>query len=200
MKEGKSAYRKLVIVGDGGCGKTCLLTVFCRGVFPEAYIPTVFESHVQQFQVDDTSVELALWDTAGQEDYDRFRIHSYPNADIILVCFALNNAFSLSNVVDKWHREVCQYCPDVPIILVGCKQDLRNQQYSSNITSNLAQTSTFTTPKKIEKIRKMLKAVAYLECSALSGEGVQKVFEVAATCAIQHQDRPARKKDKCIIL
>ncbi|KAG8407748.1 GTP-binding protein Rho1, variant 2 [Metarhizium acridum] len=101
MKEGKSAYRKLVIVGDGGCGKTCLLTVFCRGVFPEAYIPTVFESHVQQFQVDDTSVELALWDTAGQEDYDRFRIHSYPNADIILVCFALNNAFSLSNVVDK---------------------------------------------------------------------------------------------------
>ncbi|EFY89028.1 protein RHO1 [Metarhizium acridum CQMa 102] len=153
MKEGKSAYRKLVIVGDGGCGKTCLLTVFCRGVFPEAYIPTVFESHVQQFQVDDTSVELALWDTAGQEDYDRFRIHSYPNADIILVCFALNNAFSLSNVVDK-----------------------------------------------IEKIRKMLKAVAYLECSALSGEGVQKVFEVAATCAIQHQDRPARKKDKCIIL
>ncbi len=65
--------RKLVIVGDGECGKTCLLIVFSRDEFPEVYVPTVFETYVADIEVDNRQVELALWDTAGQEDYDRLR-------------------------------------------------------------------------------------------------------------------------------
>ena len=65
--------RKLVIVGDGECGKTCLLIVFSRDEFPEVYVPTVFETYVASIDVDNRQVELALWDTAGQEDYDRLR-------------------------------------------------------------------------------------------------------------------------------
>jgi Ras family protein A len=93
--------RKLVIVGDGACGKTCLLIVFSKGTFPEVYVPTVFENYVADVEVDGKHVELALWDTAGQEDYDRLRPLSYPDSHVILICFAIDSPDSLDNVQEK---------------------------------------------------------------------------------------------------
>jgi len=69
--------KKLVVVGDGECGKTCLLIVFTDDEFPEQYIPTVFEVHVASTVVDGRVMDLSLWDTAGQEDYDRLRCASW---------------------------------------------------------------------------------------------------------------------------
>ncbi len=72
VKEEQQIRRKLVIVGDGACGKTCLLTVFAKGAFPEVswlrklYVPTVFDNSVVEVQVDGKYVQLALWDTAGR--------------------------------------------------------------------------------------------------------------------------------------
>jgi Ras family protein A len=63
----------LVIVGDGYCGKTCLLIVFREERFPEDYIPTVFETYAVDMVVEERAVNLVLFDTAGQEDYDRLR-------------------------------------------------------------------------------------------------------------------------------
>ena len=51
-------------------------------------------------------VELALWDTAGQEDYDRLRPLSYPDTDVILMCFSIDNPDSLENITEKWTPEV----------------------------------------------------------------------------------------------
>jgi Ras family protein A len=93
--------RKLVIVGDGACGKTCLLIVFSKGTFPEVYVPTVFENYVADVEVDGRHVELALWDTAGQEDYDRLRPLSYPDSHVVLICFAIDSPDSLDNVSEK---------------------------------------------------------------------------------------------------
>jgi small GTP-binding protein len=73
-------------------------------------------------------VELALWDTAGQEDYDRLRPLSYPDSHVILICFAVDSPDSLDNVQEKWISEVNHFCPGLPIILVGCKKDLRFDQ------------------------------------------------------------------------
>merc|ERR1711971_717368 len=64
--------KKLVIVGDGACGKTCLLIVFSKDQFPEVYVPTVLENYVADIEVDGKQVELALWDTAGQEKINAF--------------------------------------------------------------------------------------------------------------------------------
>ena len=127
--------KKLVIVGDGACGKTCLLIVFSKDQFPEVYVPTVFENYVADIEVTTTTisrtntltkqvkqVELALWDTAGQEDYDRLRPLSYPDTDVILMCFSIDSPDSLDNIPEKWTPEVKHFCPNVPIILVGNKK------------------------------------------------------------------------------
>ena len=119
--------KKLVIVGDGACGKTCLLIVFSKDQFPEVYVPTVFENYVADIEVDAETVyakqvELALWDTAGQEDYDRLRPLSYPDTDVVLMCFSIDSPDSLENIPEKWTPEVKHFCPNVPIILVGNKK------------------------------------------------------------------------------
>jgi GTPase SAR1 family protein len=70
-------------------------------MFPQVYVPTVFENYVADVEVDGKHVELALWDTAGQEDYDRLRPLSYPDSHVILICFAVDSPDSLDNVQEK---------------------------------------------------------------------------------------------------
>lgn len=78
-----------------------MLIVFSKGTFPEDYVPTVFENYVADVEVDGRRVELALWDTAGQEDYDRLRPLSYPDSHVVLICFAIDLPDSLENVQEK---------------------------------------------------------------------------------------------------
>jgi len=182
--------KKLVIVGDGACGKTCLLIVFSKDNFPEVYVPTVFENYVADIEVDGRCVELALWDTAGQEDYDRLRPLSYPDTDVILMCFSIDSPDSLENIPEKWTPEVKHFCPSVPIILVGNKKDLRNDEQTKR---ELAKTKL--EPVKPEEGRTMaqtINAYEYLECSAKTKENVREVFESATRAALQQ--RKKRKK------
>lgn len=64
----------------------------------------MFENYVADVEVDGKHVELALWDTAGQEDYDRLRPLSYPDSHVILICFAIDSPDSLDNVQEKVMR------------------------------------------------------------------------------------------------
>lgn len=120
--------KKVVIVGDGASGKTCLLHVFFEDIYPQVYVPTVFDSFSTVIEVDGKSVKLALWDTAGQDDYDRLRPLSYPNSNVVIICYSIDTPGSLINVTDKWVPEVRYFCKDVPVILVGNKKDLRDHQ------------------------------------------------------------------------
>ncbi|KAM0715341.1 hypothetical protein Q7P37_008839 [Cladosporium fusiforme] len=245
--------RKLVIVGDGACGKTCLLilptvssprvpslrfvaaalhplsappprihrrrtrvniiTIISKHLphlcshashahhiltlpSPQVYVPTVFENYVADVEVDGKHVELALWDTAGQEDYDRLRPLSYPDSHVILICFAVDSPDSLDNVQEKWISEVLHFCSGLPIILVGCKKDLR---YDQKTIEELHKTSQKpVTPEQAEDVRKKIGAQKYLECSAKTNEGVREVFEHATRAALL--TRKGKKKSRCMIL
>lgn len=68
----------------------------------QRYVPTVFENYVTDCRVDGKSVQLALWDTAGQEDYERLRPLAYSQAHVILIAFSLSSPDSLQNITTKW--------------------------------------------------------------------------------------------------
>jgi len=193
--------RKLVVVGDGECGKTCLLYVFSRDQFPEDYVPTVFETYVASIQIDEKDVELSLWDTAGQEDYDRLRPLSYPDTHILLLCFSISNPDSLENIPERWLPEVKHFCPTVPILLIGLKKDLR---HDSEEIQRLMQKSK-QSPVSYEEGRLMsekIGAAGYFECSARTKEGIREVFEAATRAAIKGKNgtnKPGwKERCKCI--
>jgi Ras family protein A len=184
--------KKLVIVGDGACGKTCLLIVFSKDEFPEVYVPTVFENYVADIEVDGKQVELALWDTAGQEDYDRLRPLSYPDTHVILMCFSVDSPDSLENIPEKWVPEVKHFCPNVPIILVGNKKDLRTDQ---NTIRELARNRQ--APVRFEEGQMMAQKIGarcYIECSALTKDGVRRVFEAATREALSKRKQKPKNK------
>ncbi|RIA80361.1 P-loop containing nucleoside triphosphate hydrolase protein [Glomus cerebriforme] len=176
--------RKLVIVGDGACGKTSLLSVFTLGYFPKE--PTVFENHVTDLKIDGKPVQLALWDTAGQEEYERLRPLSYSKAHVILIAFAVDIPDSFENVSAKWIDEVNSLCPGVPVILVGLKKDLRDDE--TTIAEMQRKGISFVDPKQGDVIAKQIGARKYLECSALTGENVDNVFEAASRAALLSPD------------
>ncbi|KAF8316388.1 rho small monomeric GTPase [Clavulina sp. PMI_390] len=176
--------RKLVIVGDGACGKTSLLCVFAMGEFPKEYEPTIFENYVAEIRLDGKPVQLALWDTAGQEEYERLRPLSYSKAHVILIAFAIDVPDSLENVTTKWIEEVRSICgPHVPVILVGCKADLRpppNQQRRDIPEDQLP----YITTNRGRAVASAIGARTYKECSSMRNEGVDDVFEAATRASM----------------
>ena len=186
----KSIRKKLVIIGDGACD---LLVVFSKKSFNDVSVPT--GNYVADIEVNNIQVELDLWDTVGQENFERFRLFSYPGTDVILLCFSISSPTSLEDISERWIDEVKKFCPNIPIILVGIKKDLRNDPKTIEELASKKQE-----PVKIEEGHAMaetINALAYLECSAKTKEGMKEVLETAARATLQVKKR---RKVKCCML
>ncbi|KAG4305992.1 hypothetical protein PORY_000902 [Pneumocystis oryctolagi] len=175
-------------------GKTCLLISYTTNTFPKEYIPTVFDNYMANVMVDGKPISLGLWDTAGQEDYDRLRPLSYPQTDVFLICFSLVSPPSFEN----WYIEVSHHAPNIPIILVGTKLDLREDRIVLEKLKN----------RKMEPITylqglqmaKDIGSVKYLECSALTQKGLKNVFDEAIRAVLMPSTQIHKKQKKCSIL
>uniref|UniRef100_A0A7N0UWB6 Uncharacterized protein n=1 Tax=Kalanchoe fedtschenkoi TaxID=63787 RepID=A0A7N0UWB6_KALFE len=181
---GVSKFIKCVTVGDGAVGKTCLLICYTSNRFPTDYIPTVFDNFSANVVVDGNLVNLGLSDTAGQEDYSRLRPLSYRGTDVFVLAFSLISMASYENVLKKWMPELRRFAP---IVLVGTKLDLRGDKgyLVDHMGSNVISSA------QGEELRKIIGALAYIECSSKTQQNVKAVFDTAIKVVLQ----PRRSKE-----
>jgi len=146
--------------------------------FMEDYIPTMFDNFSAIEEIDGELVNVILWDTAGQEDYETIRTTTcFPNTHIFIVCFSVVHPDSFHNVKQKWLEELKKASPDTPFILVGTKTDLREKE---DVVKKLAEKNKEPISSKEGKKRaKEIKAKAYVECNAKELSTVNEVFRTA---------------------
>eukprot|EP00026_Physarum_polycephalum_P015168 Phypoly_transcript_15792.p1 GENE.Phypoly_transcript_15792~~Phypoly_transcript_15792.p1 ORF type:complete len:226 (+),score=32.60 Phypoly_transcript_15792:161-838(+) len=188
---------KIVVVGDGAVGKTCLLTTFLRKRFPTDYIPTLLDISFGKMKSGDCSISISLWDTASREDFSKLRILTYTGAHCALVCFSVVNATSLNNAKTKYVPDLKNIIPGVPIILVGLKTDLRSD------TKTIQQLEKYgekmVTYEEAEEAAKYMKVAKYMECSALQQKGLEELFATAVRYSANLI--PTNKESKkCVLL
>lgn len=198
--ENKSTQRKLVLLGDGACGKTSLLNVFTRGYFPTVYEPTVFENYVHDIFVDGTHIELSLWDTAGQEEFDRLRSLSYDDTHAIMLCFSVDSKDSLENIESKWVGEIAENCAGVKLVLVALKCDLREQNEDAEEGGQQKEKKDMINYEQGLSCAKRINALRYLECSAMRNRGVNEAFSEAARVALSVKPNGGKEDGKCNVM
>ncbi|KAH7333326.1 small GTPase superfamily [Rhexocercosporidium sp. MPI-PUGE-AT-0058] len=199
----KTTQRKLVLLGDGACGKTSLLNVFTRGYFPTVYEPTVFENYVHDIFVDNVHIELSLWDTAGQEEFDRLRSLSYDDTHAIMLCFSVDSKDSLENVESKWVGEIAENCQGVKLVLVALKCDLREQNADDETPAEGGQVrekKDMIDYNQGLEVARRINALRYLECSAMRNRGVNEAFTEAARVALSVKPNGGKDDSKCNVM
>ncbi len=159
-----------------------------------------FDNYSENMPVNGQFVRLNLWDTAGQEDYDRLRPLSYPQTNVFIVCFSIESRTSFDHVLYKWVPEANHHCPETPVILVGTKIDVREDAAFLAKLEEQGQ-SLITKPQGLD-LAKQVGAIKYLECSAKTQEGLKAVFVTAAEVVVFPElYRPIERKKKfCFFL
>jgi len=153
---------KIIVLGDGGVGKTALTTRFATGVFKEQYKMTIgVDFSIKTINVNGRNVKLQIWDTGGQERFAYIRPLYYRGASGAIFAFDITNRKSFENLEKIWFNEVFSNCGnEIPWILVGNKADLTDREVSREEAEAFA----------------AQRGVKYIESSAKSGQSVDEVF------------------------
>ncbi|KFV59656.1 Rho-related GTP-binding protein RhoB, partial [Tyto alba] len=178
--------RKITVVGDDRCGKTCLLFALCHKQLPESYEPTLFDAYTTDTEIDGKEMKLILCDVAGKNEvsYRNLRSVFYKDTDVILMCFSVDRPDLQQNILDFWVPEIKVFCPTVPIILVATKVELRGNEDIKKPTTPGNEPINTTEGKALAA---SIGAYAYLECSAKTKEGVDTALVIISQCALNEK-------------
>nr|XP_026694101.1 GTP-binding nuclear protein Ran-like [Ciona intestinalis] len=119
---------KLVLVGDGGVGKTTFVKRHLTGEFEKKYVATLgVEVHPIVFQTQRGRIRFNVWDTAGQEKFGGLRDGYYIQGQCAIIMFDVTSRVTYKNV-PNWHKDLVRVCEDIPIVLVGNKVDIKDRK------------------------------------------------------------------------
>ncbi|KAJ5125234.1 GTP-binding nuclear protein GSP1/Ran [Penicillium atrosanguineum] len=150
---------KLVLVGDGGTGKTTFVKRHLTGEFEKKYIATLgVEVHPLKFTTNLGDIQFDVWDTAGQEKFGGLRDGYYINGQAGIIMFDVTSRITYKNV-PNWHRDLVRVCENIPIVLCGNKVDVKERKVK-------AKTITFHRKKNLQ----------YYDISAKSNYNFEKPF------------------------
>jgi Rho family protein len=153
--------------------------------------------------VDGTHIELSLWDTAGQEEFDRLRSLSYDDTHAIMLCFSVDSKDSLENVESKWVGEIAENCQGVKLVLVALKCDLREQGEEEGEGAEggaQKEKKEMITYNQGLAVARNINALRYLECSAMRNRGVNEAFTEAARVALSVKASGGKDDGKCAVM
>ncbi|KAI5192298.1 GTP-binding nuclear protein Ran [Nematocida minor] len=152
--------RKLVLVGDGGTGKTTFVKRHLFGEFTKKYVATVgAETYLLPFYTNYGQINYNVYDTAGQEKFGGLRDAYYYESDCGIIMFDTTSRITYKNV-PNWYRDLRLICPEIPLCLCGNKVDIMDRKVKSAHM----------------KDRKLMQNIAYFDISAKSNYNYDKPF------------------------
>jgi len=150
---------KLVLVGDGGVGKTTFVKRHLTGEFEKKYVATLgVEVHPLAFTTNRGPIVFNVWDTAGQEKFGGLRDGYYIQGQCAIVMFDVTSRITYKNV-PTWHKDLVRVCENIPIVLCGNKVDIKDRKVK-------AKAITFHRKKNLQ----------YYDISAKSNYNFEKPF------------------------
>lgn len=150
---------KLVLVGDGGVGKTTFVKRHLTGEFEKKYVATLgVEVHPLAFTTNRGPITFNVWDTAGQEKFGGLRDGYYIQGQCAIIMFDVTSRITYKNV-PTWHKDLVRVCENIPIVLCGNKVDIKDRKVK-------AKAITFHRKKNLQ----------YYDISAKSNYNFEKPF------------------------
>ena len=158
---------KVTVIGDGSVGKTSLIQKFTQGIFKTDYVKTIGAQLTNyETEIDGYRIELIFWDIAGQDNFHFLRPSFYRGSKAAIIVYSLeeNDLGKRSfNHITTWHKDVKQFCGEIPVVLFANKVDLINEQ-------NLDKS-------KIQNLVKEHNFLGYYITSAKTGQGLDDAFD-----------------------
>ena len=156
---------KLIIIGDAGVGKSCLLKRAVQNIFEDNYQATIgFEFLLMHFKVNDLKIKFQIWDTCGQEMYRSLVQGFYHNSSLAIIVYDISKKPTFDSL-EIWLRDLKQHIEqDLPVFIVGNKIDLERS----------------VTTEEGKNFQNLNNIVYFTECSAKRGYNVKEIFIEAA--------------------
>eukprot|EP01083_Nonionella_stella_P105314 302902_1 len=184
------AHMKVVLLGDSAVGKTCLLKRYIFSTYDINEISTVGVDYgvARQRLSNGKIMKMNIWDTAGQERFHSISRAYYRDADAIIVCYAVNNRLSFTNV-SKWRDDIDDYAQTdgVVVMLVGCKADMKMKKPHGKGNTRKVTLHDVREMACSDEWKKF--STQWGECSARTGDNIESIFITVAELVMQQRKK-----------